>query len=288
LIRINRNYYLSLGFIHHQPHQIMRSNYKERREAKAERAAELAAKAEKESQARHKEADRQSGAFYMGQPILKGHHSEGPARRLQAKMHNNVRKGIEASERANYWQERADRFEREPYAISSDDPEALVKLQERLESFQWKQGQMKEVNTAYRAWKKKGDAALEQFPDLSTKMVQLITTWQPQYSWEKAPFLSHDLSSINTKIKGVQERIDRIQALNNRPDREYQINEIKIAENATENRVQMFFDGKPSDDTITRLKRYGFKYAGSLGCWQRQYSDAAIYYAKDIAESHNQ
>jgi hypothetical protein len=224
----------------------------------------------------------------MGQPILKGHHSEVPARKLQEKMHNNIRKGTEAGERANYWQERADALDKEPYAISSDDPEALEKLAARVETLQWRQAKMKLINVAYREFAKTGPGALEDFPELSDRAKVRIADWKPSRPSEKAPIPAYELTSVNEKIKAAKHRMEQIENMNNRPDRTYEINDIRIVENATENRIQMFFDGKPDEKTIAELKGNGFRWAHSLKCWQCQYSDSAIRRAKALAEAFTQ
>ena len=45
------------------------------------------------------------------------------------------------------------------------------------------------------------------------------------------------------------------------------------------NRLQIFFDEKPSDSQRAMLKSNGFKWAPSQDAWQRQLNDNAIYAA---------
>ena len=46
--------------------------------------------------------------------------------------------------------------------------------------------------------------------------------------------------------------------------------------NREDNRLQVFFDGKPDEATRTELKISGFRWAPSVGAWQRQLTDNAI------------
>ena len=46
--------------------------------------------------------------------------------------------------------------------------------------------------------------------------------------------------------------------------------------NREDNRLQVFFDGKPDADTRAELKSSGFRWAPSVGAWQRQLTDNAI------------
>jgi len=51
----------------------------------------------------------------------------------------------------------------------------------------------------------------------------------------------------------------------------------KAVWNYGENRLQLFFDEKPTSDIIRNLKRHAFKWAPSKGAWQRQLTDNAVY-----------
>jgi uncharacterized protein DUF3560 len=84
-------------------------------EERAERFADRAGRAAASSQSARDASDRIGDRFWMGQPILVGHHSEGRARRDQERMHNAMRKSIDEGERAGYWASRAaaaDAYER--------------------------------------------------------------------------------------------------------------------------------------------------------------------------------
>ena len=58
-------------------------------------------------------------------------------------------------------------------------------------------------------------------------------------------------------------------------DKNYTIAGIKVLENITAQRIQLFFDGKPSDEVITLLRKRGFKWSPTNNCWQRQLTDNA-------------
>ncbi|MFG2961418.1 DUF3560 domain-containing protein [Streptomyces sp. NPDC048291] len=84
-------------------------------EERAERFADRAGRAAASSQSARDASDRIGERFWMGQPILVGHHSEGRARRDQERMNNAMRKSIAEGERAGYWASRAaaaDAYER--------------------------------------------------------------------------------------------------------------------------------------------------------------------------------
>ncbi len=83
----------------------------ERAEAKAARLEELSHKREREGGAYLNAARELSKRFYMGQPILVGHHSERKARRDKDKMESATRIGQELISTSNYWKYRAEGVE---------------------------------------------------------------------------------------------------------------------------------------------------------------------------------
>lgn len=83
----------------------------ERAAIKAERLDALAEKRNREAGQLARYAENLSQAFYMGQPILIGHHSERKARKTQERMQAATAKSAKAHEAANYWLYRAEGVE---------------------------------------------------------------------------------------------------------------------------------------------------------------------------------
>ena len=54
---------------------------------------------------------------------------------------------------------------------------------------------------------------------------------------------------------------------------------IRQNKSTADNRLQIFFDDKPDEETRTALKSNGFRWAPSVSAWQRQLNDNAIYAA---------
>ncbi len=79
----------------------------ERAAIKAERLEALALKRHSQAEALTARADELSQAFYMGQPILIGHHSERKARKTQERMQSAMTAANKAASAANYWLYRA-------------------------------------------------------------------------------------------------------------------------------------------------------------------------------------
>lgn len=63
---------------------------------------------------------------------------------------------------------------------------------------------------------------------------------------------------------------------------EQEINGVRVVRNMQADRLQLFFDGKPEPEMISKLKHAAFKWSPSNGCWQRQLTQNAIYATKRI------
>ena len=253
------------------------SDYEDRKQARIDRYREKAEKARQESQQLSHESISMLEYIPPGQPILVGHHSERGHRKLLERSDRKMEQSITASEKADYYGHKAEAAERNT-AISSDDPEALSKLTEKLERLQVAQTRMKQINAYYR---KRGTC--QGFHGLSSEQAEeLDDRVRNGYSWEKAPYPPYALSNNNQEIHRLQ---GRIKQLTEARERGYQRGEFeggRVEANGEKNRLQIFFDEIPSPELRQELKGHGFHWARSEGAWQRQLTDNAIYSASRI------
>ena len=130
--------------------------------------------------------------------------------------------------------------------ISADDPEAVPKLKEKLEGLERSQLIMKEVNVYYRKHGTLDGCAL-----LSPDQIEKLKADMARCSWLRKPF---DLTNTSAEIRRIKERIED---LSKRAETEFFGWEFEgghVEMNRQENRLQIFFDGKPDADTRTELK----------------------------------
>lgn len=64
--------------------------------------------------------------------------------------------------------------------------------------------------------------------------------------------------------------------------KEYNIGDVGVLHNAEENRLQLFYPGKPAPETIQKLKSRGFKWSPRNKAWQRQLTPNAIRSLSDV------
>lgn len=201
----------------------------------------------------------------MGQPILVGHHSEKRHRRDIERIDNAMRASIEADKKAAYYADKAATMEQNT-AISSDDPNALEKLQEKLEKLTKKQELFKAVNKIVRAKKLSENQKVEKMVALgvSEAVAQKFLSTET-FSGPGIP--RYELTNNNANIKTVEKRIAKLKMVESIPYSEEEINGVRLVVSPDDNRVQLFFPGKPSDEKRTQLKRNGFRWAPSVGAW---------------------
>jgi len=160
--------------------------------------------------------------------------------------------------------------------ISADDIHAVEKLEAKLAGLKADQEHMKAVNNYYRKHK-----TLEGCPGLSPDSVEKLKASMAS-DWRKdpVPFPSYLLSNNNANIHRVEQRIEELKNRSEFAGWEFPGGRAEV--NEGENRLQLFFDEKPTEEQRRELKSGGFRWAPSQGAWQRQLTKNAIYSADRI------
>ena len=82
-------------------------------------------------------------------------------------------------------------------------------------------------------------------------------------------FASWQLTNCRNRMKAAKARYDELNERANTPSKEEEREDgIRVVDNVAENRLQVFFPDKPDPDTRTKLKKNGFRWTPSRGCWQ--------------------
>jgi hypothetical protein len=210
----------------------------------------------------------------LGQPILVGHHSEGRDRRYRGRIESNYRKGFEAVKEADALDRRAEAAE-ENSAISSDDPDAIEKLEWRVRELETARAFWKQVNRAVRSKDPRG--ALAELHVGAPTIERLLT---PD-DFGRIGIPSYRLTNSNSELKRLRGRIESLRMARSAEPKEKQVGEVRIVEE--ENRVRIFFPEKPSEEVRKLCKQNGFKWSPAAGAWQRFPGVNAWYWAEQIA-----
>lgn len=165
--------------------------------------------------------------------------------------------------------------------IMSGDSNATERLQAKIAEAEALQANMKAVNDAHKRFLK-NPASLDSAP-FSDAMKDKIRAYKPAYSWEPHPFAPYELSNNNANIRRMKERLAQVSKAQETPDSAKDGANARIEDCPSENRVRLFFPGKPAVEVRDKLKKTGFRWAPSLGCWQAFRNYRSIELAKEIA-----
>jgi len=268
-----------------------RDRMTEKRDRQTEAYTRLSASHKKASDAACLGASTLSSMIPFGQPILVDHYSAGRHRRDIGKINSGMRKAVEHSKTADYYADKLANLDSNT-AISSDDPDALEKLRAKLEGMEECQEYMKRINGFIRKVAKfpEGDrvSKMAELSDITTEAAAAYLA--PDYCG-RIGYAPYQASNNSANMKRVRDRITQIerqhQAIADSGESskvEYPELGLKVVTNRAVNRLQLIFDGKPTEPIRTELKSCGFRWSPSEGAWQRQISNSAEWQAERMVK----
>lgn len=234
------------------------NSYEEKQQRKLERFNKLKEKHERESNSRFESAKKIGDMIPMGQPILVGHHSEKGHRKDIARIDSNMRKGIEHSETADYYANKVKNIEN-PRGISSDDPEAIQKLEAKII-------EQETLHAKLKTMKVNPNAHLMDRDSANMKSVYL--------------------TGYTSEIRRCKKRIEELKAKLSIPDVDEEKNGVRICTDKEDNRIRIHFPNIPSEEVRTNMKRQGWRWSPYNSAWQKQISGYGIDQAKKIMEEY--
>lgn len=255
-------------------------NRKEKQEARIERFNYLASKASKESTQAFDTAHKMADVIPFGQPILVGHHSERGDRNYRAKIVGKMDKGVELHRKSQYYEERAQASANNT-AIFLEDEDSVELLSAKVQKLTEVQELMKATNKILLGKKTSELQKVELLQQLGYKEETAIKVLEPD-RYGHFGFPSYKLTNNNARLKTAKERLEKAIRLKTTESKEHEINGVRMVENTTDNRLQIFFDGKPDEATRSKLKHNAFRWTPSVGCWQSYLNRYQLDRAKEI------
>lgn len=257
----------------------MTNLYEEKKAARIDRMRELARKMAAASEASLSRARDMASIIPFGQPILIGHHSECRDRRYRARIHNTYGRAFKLQEAARELEARAD-YAESNRAICSDDPEAAAKLRARIADLEKSQQTMVAANKLIRKGDLVGLAAL-----VGEGIAKEMTKPGRFGGWGARGF---ELSNNSANIRRLKLRLKQVEARAKLAE-SCPVKEIaaistgaRLVDNREQNRLQVFFPGKPPAEVRDVLKRAGFRWAPSVGAWQAYRKQDSLEAAKNL------
>ena len=254
------------------------NKYEEKRQARIDRLNEAADKAEKRASDTYDSARKMSEAIPLGQPIIVGHHSERSDRNYRERIDDKFESAFREQSKADELRAKAEAVENNT-AISSDDPEAIQKLKDKILGLEESQEKMKAINKYY----KKNGTCIGCDGISDEKAEKLDNAAKKNY--EGRPFPTYTLTNNNQNIRSIKLRIKELEKLRELDFEPVEFETGKVIVNKEINRIQFFFDEKPDEETRGVLKSWGFHFSRyNNNAWQRQLNSNGIYATKKVLE----
>jgi hypothetical protein len=204
--------------------------------------------------------------FTVGGPLFDT--AEKRHRRDLDRIQRGFSQSVALGDEAKTLERRAARAETND-AISSDDPDALKKLRFKLETKEKDRMRMAAANKVVRS-----EGAREALRELSFSpgMIGRLLTPDPM---GRIGFPPYAMQNAANEVARLKKRIEALEARAMRPAPSplTLAGDMRVEE--ADNRVRVVFPGKPDEAIRTKLKSAGFRWAPSVGAWQRQASNAA-------------
>lgn len=206
------------------------------------------------------------GAYMVGPSNYKGNHSRADAIR---------RSSYEQLETAKKRLDSALRSHAPNGPISSDDQNAGDKLRAKIAKLETVQDTMKQANAIVRKKKLTDAEKLAQLIAAGMQEDAARQCLEPDYMG-RLGFPSYALKNNLSEITRIKSRLQTLEQNRGAETREIPFSGGTIKDNIEANRVQIFFDSRPGAGMIANLKRRGFKWAPSIGAWQRMRSGVHV------------
>lgn len=264
-----------------------RRDYETRKASRIERLHARAAKAKAASESAYKAAHERAEYIPLGQPILVGHHSEKRHRRDIAKIQHGYQVAAAEAARAKRLEERAVTASKSR-AISSDDPEAGPKIEQKIAELEKFLRMMGRINQVVRAHRKAPDRARAELEAMGLKPTTIHQALTPDQRG-RLGIPSYAARNTQSEIRRLRYRLDRLEESGKKQTaaagKPISMGDVRIEQE--DNRVRIFFPGKPDEEIRRKLKSHAFKWSPTAGAWQRLWSEGALYQAKRIVGEYN-
>ncbi len=265
-----------------QNNQECLNRYEERQAQRKERYEELAQKASGKSANLATRSTDMAKLIPFGQPIMIGHHSEKQDRKFREKIFTVMGQSVQEQNKAEHYARKAESVGKG--GISSDDPDAIGKLESKLQAMQDTQKKMKLANKLIKKVQDSQDR-INGLLDLGYDQKTVLEILDNRYGYIGFP--SFTLTNRNAEINRLKKRIEQLKALENRTEQTIENELYEYKECKIENRCMFIFEGKPIDEIRQILKSNGFKWSPSRGAWVRQLTANGIYASKKVMQSLN-
>jgi hypothetical protein len=227
------------------------NSYEEKQERRKEALLRRVARFRDQSAALDKAGREALERIPFGQPILVGHHSERSDRNYRGRAVGKIDKAIQLDAQAADLESRAESIG--TGGISSDDPAAIEKLEEKLLKAEEAHALMVERNKEAKA-------------NLLPK-----------------PYANYQLSNSRGRITAIKNRIQGLEHIRVQPTPQPIIgNGWNIVEDIDDNRIILTFEVIPQEATRKLLRSKAFLWSPSRKAWVRKITPQARFAVQQL------
>lgn len=156
----------------------------------------------------------------------------------------------------------------------------IREYQAKIDSAKKQQEAMKAANQIIRK-KLPDEQKIKAITDLGFSPAQAARLLQKDFVG-RIGFPTYQLTNNLANIKRMEEMIKELEKRAAAVDKEYDGPDgLRVVENTTADRLQLFFPSRPDAEKTALLKSRGFKWSPTNGCWQRQLTDNARWAVKN-------
>lgn len=167
--------------------------------------------------------------------------------------------------------------------VMAGDSDAVARLTEKIAEAERRQEQMKHGNAAIRKHAKDGhDAQVAALVSLGFSDALARQTLHPD-CMGGVGFQHYELSNNGANIRRMQQRLQAIKQAQALPPSATEGTYARVEDSPADNRVRLFFPGKPAPEVRSTLKAGGFRWTPSLGCWQAYRNFRSLETARRLA-----
>lgn len=156
-------------------------------------------------------------------------------------------------------------------AISSSDPQAIPKLEEKIRALEAHREQMKVVNAYY-----KKNKTLEGCPGLTDIMAAKLLKGMEYHGWDPVPYPRFEMTNSGQEVRRLKKRLQELVEKQDTTFVGWEFEGGTAEINTDIDRLQLIFDEKPEEEKRKVLKSNGFHWSPTEGAWQRQLNRNAI------------
>ncbi len=248
--------------------------YRQRLADKAEALTAAAERRQAEADARMAQAKATADMIPFGQPMMPGHHSYRSDRNRRQRMRDNFGKAVDLQQEAAELAKRAERVGKN--GISSNDPEAVEKLEAKVARLERDRDRMKAANKAIKAGTKAGldgealAAKVAEAAGCSIDTARKALTPDPM---GRVGFPSYALTNIGAEIRRARKRIAELSThdLTDGPEVDGDGWSIRTVDGS----IVLGFDERIAEDLFRQIRGSGWNWSPRRGAFVRKDTPAA-------------